>query len=577
VGDLLMRVRGSKLVVRALRDEGARFVFGIPGTHNIELWDALADEESILSVLVADERGAAFMADGLARTSGQVGVLNVVPGAGMSHALSGIAEAFMDGVPMVVLACGIRADTGHAYQLHAIDQCAVLEPVTKSVFRVGRAEDIYPMIRRAFQVARRGTPGPVAVEIPANLYMLVQEVERVGFEPDPELVPEPARDLVELAARMLGEAEHPALYLGMGAAGAAELLLPLAEQLAAPVTTTFSGKGVFPEDHPLFLWNGFGAQAPKFVRRVMDCCDCLLAIGCRFSEVATGSYGLVPPERLIHVDVNPEVFNQNFRARLSIEADARAFVEAIGGLIEGNRPRKELEEQIATGHARVRGRWRRQESETRITPFQLFEALQRHCSADAVYAIDSGNGTFLAMEQLRLMGGPGCFIAPVDFSCMGYAVPAAIGAALGNPGRDVVALPGDGALLMTGLELLTAANYRAAPLVCVLRDGKLGQIAQFQKIPLNRETGSVLPDYDVEALARATGCVFYRIIRGHELDSVLPAALEQTREGQPVVVEAVIDYSVKTYFTKGVVKTNFWRLPWGDRLRMLGRALVRRL
>jgi acetolactate synthase-1/2/3 large subunit len=572
-----MRARGSKLVVRALEDEGVRFVFGIPGTHNIELWDALADAEGIRSVLVVDEGGAAFMADGLARTCGEIGVLNIVPGAGVTHALSGIAEAFMDGVPMVVLACGIRSDTGHAFQLHSIDQCAVLEPVTKKVFRARRADDIYPMVRRAFQVARRRTPGPVAVEIPANLYMLVQEVSGVGFEPDPDLVPEPDRDLVELAVRMLGEAEHPALYLGVGAAGAAELLLPLAEQLAAPVTTTFSGKGVFPEDHPLFLWNGFGAQAPKFVRRVMDRCDCLLAIGCRFSEVATGSYGLVPPQRMIHVDVNPEVFNRNFAARVAIGADARDFVLAISGLIEGSRPRQELEQEIARGHERVRDRWRRHSSDTRITPIQLFEALQRHCSPDAVYATDSGNGTFLAMEQLRLMGGPGSFIAPVDFSCMGYAVPAAIGAALGNPDRDVVALPGDGALLMTGLELLTAASYRAAPLVCVLRDGKLGQIAQFQRIPLARETASVLPDYDVEALARATGCVSYRIIRPHELDSVLPAALEQTREGQPVVVDVLVDYSVKTYFTKGVVKTNFWRLPWGDRLRMLGRAVARRL
>jgi acetolactate synthase I/II/III large subunit len=572
-----MRIRGSKLVVRALEDEGVRFVFGIPGTHNIELWDALADAEGIRSVLVVDEGGAAFMADGLARTCGEIGVLNIVPGAGVTHALSGIAEAFMDGVPMVVLACGIRTDTAHAFQLHAIDQCAVLEPVTKRVFRVRSADDIYPMVRRAFQVARRGTPGPVAVEIPANLYMLVQEVERVGFEPDPEVTPEPDRDLVELAARMLGEAEQPALYLGMGAAGAAELLMPLAEQLAAPVTTTFSGKGVFPEDHPLFLWNGFGAQAPAFVRRIMDRCDCLLAIGCRFSEVATGSYGLVPPDRLIHVDINPDVFNRNFRANLAIESDARGFVKAVRGLIEGSRPRQDLEDRIAAGHERVRKRWRRQKSDTRITPLELFGALQRHCSADAVYATDSGNGTFLAMEQLRLMGGPGCYIAPVDFSCMGYAVPAAIGAALGNPDRDVVALPGDGALLMTGLELLTAASYRAAPLVCVLRDGKLGQIAQFQRIPLARETGSVLPNYRVEGLARATGCPFYRIIRGHELDSVIPAALEQTREGQPVVVEVVIDYSVKTYFTKGVVKTNFWRLPWGDRLRMLGRALARRV
>jgi len=252
-----MKIRGSKLVVKALVDGGARFAFGIPGTHNIELYDAIEDTPELTPVLVTHEQSASFMADGMARTSDHVGVVNVVPGAGVTHSLSGVAEAYMDCVPMVVLAGGIRIDTGHAYQLHAIDQLAVLKPVTKAAFRVSRAEDIYPTIRRAFQIARRGTPGPVAVEIPSNFYMLIQEVDRIAFEPDPELEVTPDQDLLERAARMLGEAKQPALYLGWGAAGAAELLVPLAEQLGAPVTTTFQGKGVFPGAHPLFLWNGF--------------------------------------------------------------------------------------------------------------------------------------------------------------------------------------------------------------------------------------------------------------------------------------------------------------------------------
>ncbi|PWB68245.1 MAG: acetolactate synthase large subunit [Holophagae bacterium] len=572
-----MKIRGSKLVVQALLDEGVRHVFGIPGTHNLELYDAMADATALEPVLVTHELSASFMADGLARTSGRVGVVNVVPGAGVSHCLSGVAEAFMDGVPMVVLACGIRTDTGHAYQLHAVDQLAMLAPVTKGVFRVERAVDIYRTVRRAFQLARQGAPGPVAVEIPANLYMLVADVEEVSFTPEPEPPRLPDRELVERAARMLSEAARPALYLGWGAAGAADLLAPLAEQLAAPVVTTFQGKGVFPEDHPLFLWNGFGAQAPPFVRRAMARCDCLLAIGCRFGELATGSYGIAPPQRLIHVDIAPEVFNRNFQAALAIEADGRAFVVALANVIRGARPWRPLGEEIADGHRAVRDRWHRKASANRVTPVRLFEALQRHCSRDAVYATDSGNGTFLAIEQLRLSGGPGCFIAPIDYSCMGYAVPAAIGASLANPGRDVVALPGDGAFLMTGLELLTAASRGASPLVCVLRDGALSQIAQFQKIPYNRQPCSELPEFSLEGIAAAIRVPFYRIIRDHELDPVIRGAVEITRSGRPVLVEVAIDYSEKTYFTRGVVRTNLRRLPGGDRLRMIGRALARRL
>ncbi len=572
----MSRTRGSRLVVQALEDEGVPFAFGIPGTHNIELYDALAASATVRPILVTDEQAASFLADGYGRSSGGVGVLNVVPGAGVTHALSGIAEAFMDNVPLVVLACGIRADTGAAYQLHAIDQCAVLRPVTKAVYRVEQADDIYPQIRRAFQLARRPTPGPVAVEVPANLMMLTQEVMEIHWESDPEPTLEPARDLVERASAMLAEARQPLLYVGAGATGAAGELVRLAERLGAAVASTISGKGVFPEHHPLWLWPGLGAQAPSFVQQVAERCDCMLAIGVRFSEVATGSYGLRPPEQLIHVDADPAVFDRNARAALAVHADAAAFVERLSAAIGSSRPWGELADEIREGHAEVAREWAGQRSADRVTPHGLLASLQRHCREDTVYTADSGNGTFLAMEHLRL-AQPRRFLAPVDFSCMGYSVPAAVGAAFANPGRDVVALAGDGALLMTGLELLTAVNAGLGVLLCVLRDGKLGQIAQFQKIPLNRETCSELYPYSVEGMARTVGARYFAVSHDRELDRVLPAALEVTRLGIPAVVEAAIDYSQKTYFTRGVVKTNFWRLPWGDRLRMLGRAMKRRI
>jgi acetolactate synthase-1/2/3 large subunit len=292
--------------------------------------------------------------------------------------------------------------------------------------------------------------------------------------------------------------------------------------------------------------------------------------------VTTGGFGFEPPEALIHVDIEPEVLNRNFAASLAVAGDARLFVEALGNLIEGNRPWASLAEKIAEGHAEVIARWGRKSSDSRVTPHFLFNALQRHCREDAIFATDSGNGTFLAMEHLRLEA-PGRFLAPTDFSCMGYSVPAAVGACFANPGRDVVALPGDGAFLMTGLELITASAYSASPLVCVLRDGTLSQIAQFQKMMVNRVSSSVLPDYDLEGFASTTGCRYFRIIRDSELDSVLPAALELTRNGTPALVEVVIDYSQKSYFTKGVVKNVFSRLPWGDRVANILRAVGRRL
>ncbi len=257
----------------------------------------------------------------------------------------------------------------------------MLRPVTKEAVRVERAEDLYPTIRRAFALARRGTPGPVAVEVPAQLFLLRHEIGETWYHPEPELgnVPEP--ELVERAAAMLAEAEAPALYLGKGAAGAADLLVPLAEQLGMPVTTSFSGKGVFPESHPLWLWNGFGRQAPGFVQRVMSSCDCLLAIGCRFGEVTTGGFGIEPPEMLIHVDIETEVFNRNFPAKLAIRGDARMFVEAFAKLIEGRRPWASLAAKIAEGHADVISRWERKASDNRVTPHFLFRSTATALSA----------------------------------------------------------------------------------------------------------------------------------------------------------------------------------------------------
>lgn len=570
-----MRLRGSELVVRALEDAGARFTFGIPGTHNIELYDALARSEPVTAILVTDEQSAGFMADGVSRSSGTVGVVNVVPGAGITHALSGIAEALLDGIPLVVLACGIRADIGRAYQLHDIDQVALLRPVTKAVLTPETPDAIYAVVRRAFDLARAGTPGPVAVEIPANFYMLTHEVAEPAPEGGIAAPPGVAAEPLAHAARIINDAKRVLLYVGYGARHAGHALVELAERIGAPVATTIQGKGVFPEHHPLWLWNGLGASAPGFVRTVAGSCDVCLAIGCRFGEVATGSYGFTPPATLVHVDINPGVFHRNFRATLAVEADGAAFVSALLPLVADRGEWGEPAEHISAGHRDVKDTWKLQSSDTRVTPDVLFDALQR-LAPDAIYTTDSGNGTFLAMEHLRL-DAPGRFLAPVDFSCMGYAVPAAIGAKLANPGRDVVALAGDGALLMTGLEMLTAAAYGAAPVVCVLRDGELAQIAQFQRTALATKTNSVLPPYDLEAFADTVSARYVRLGRDAEVDDALSEAFGAARAGRPVMVDVAIDYSRKTFFTRGVVLTNLWRLPWSERLRMVGRAAARHI
>jgi len=323
----MTKMTGADIVVRALEDEGIAFTFGIPGTHNIELYDSLARSEKVRVVLVTDEQSASFMADGVARSSGRLAAVNVVPGAGLTHALSGIAEAYLDCVPMLVLACGIRRDVGKAFQLHDVDQLAIARPVTKAQFRAEQGSEIYVTLRRACAIARQAPQGPVIVEIPAEHYLFRHQARL-----DPIQVwsapAGPQTEELKRACELIEASRRPLLYLGAGAARARTDLVTLADCLNAPVATTIAGKGVFPERHPLWLWCGFGTAAPPFVQKIAAECDLTLAIGCRFSEVGTGSYGLKPPGKLIHVDADPSVFGKNFPADLQIASDAAAFASA---------------------------------------------------------------------------------------------------------------------------------------------------------------------------------------------------------------------------------------------------------
>jgi acetolactate synthase-1/2/3 large subunit len=571
------RQSGAAIVAAALESAGITHAFGIPGTHNLELYDAL-ERSTVTPVLITDEQSAGFLADGMARSGGPLACANVVPGAGVTHGLSGVAEAFMDGVPLLLLTCGIRTDSTFKYQLHDVDQLAVLRPLVKGTWKPERGEDIAPAILEAARLARAGCPGPVAVEIPANLYLLSQtyDPDRVkdllGPAPAP---PAPDPEAVKAVAAMIAASDRLLLHVGLGAAEAAEEVRALAERTGAMVSSTFSGKGVFPESHPQWLWPGFGLACPAPLRDLAEEADAILILGARMGEVSTASYGLALPEASAQVDIDPTVPGANFPVAHPVVADSKAFLRALLEALPSDMAMPhELREALAEAHAKVR-REQAAPSESRVSPGALFEALQRRFPG-AVYTSDSGNGTFLAMEHLRL-DGPRRFLAPTDYSCMGYCLPAALGAKLAHPERPVIGLAGDGALLMTGLELLTARQMGAPVLLAVLRDRELGQIAAFQRTLTNAAPCSVLPDYDLAALAAVSGTACRAVDSDGGLEAALDWAEGELMAGRAAVLDVAIDYSRKTYFTKGVVKANFGRLPWGERLRMVGRAVARRI
>jgi acetolactate synthase-1/2/3 large subunit len=576
---------GAWLVRYALDQLPVSHTFGIPGVHNTEIYDELNKSERIHPVLVTHEQGAAFIADAISRTSvggGEIGVLVIVPAAGLTHAMSGIGEAFLDGIPLLVISGGTRTDVEHGYQLHELDQHKILAGLTKGSWKVTSHQAIVPTIFEAYHRAVSGTPGPVFVEVPVNIQLFQGEVDSLPtFQPHVPAAVAPALDgLVDEAAALLGAARAPGLFVGWGAVDVVAQTKEIAELLGAPVSTTLQGLSAFPGDHPLHAGMGFSRAAVPAAENAFKGCDALLAVGTRFGEIPTGSFGCVVPEALVHIDINKEVFSRNFPAKVALEGDARVLVPKLLERLRkqplDNRARRErVAAQIAADKRAYREEWYAHITE-RVNPARFFDELRRRLADDAILVVDDGNHTFLAAELFEVRA-PRAFVSPTDFNCMGYCVPAAIGAKLVNPKRQVVGIVGDGAFLMTGLEMLTATTEGVGVPYFVFYDGELSQISQGQEIPYNRKTCTIVGNVRLDGIAAATGAAYVAIENDARIGAGIDEALAAAARGQPVVVDVRIDYSKRTRFTQGVVKTVLKRFPLGDKFRFIGRAVVRKV
>jgi acetolactate synthase-1/2/3 large subunit len=573
-----MKTTAAALVRHALEQIGVRYTFGIPGVHNIELYDELLGSENIMPVLVTHEGGGAFMADAISRATDTIGVLCIVPAAGITHAMSGIGEAFLDGVPMLVISGGIRTDMEQSFQLHDVDQQALMRPLTKAQYKIERYEDAIPVVYEAYQTAMTGEPGPVFIELPANLQLLAGEVDSM---PAADIsLQRPALDdqPIRAATAMLSRATKPGLFVGWGAKDVTADLVRIAEHLGAPVATTLQGLGVFPGDHPLHAGFSFGPSAVPSSQNAFKDCDVMLAVGTRFAEICTGSYGAIPPEKLIHIDINPEAIGANHATPIGICADARDAVPALADALAETPARDgtTVQAQIAKDKAAYKEEWLKHDSKGRVNPCRFFTELRTQLEDDAIVISDDGNHTFLTAELMQINQG-GAFLSPTDFNCMGYCVPATIAVKMALPDRQVAGIVGDGAFLMTGLESVTAAANDIGAMWFVFNDGELAQIAQAQEIPYQRTACTNVGKLNYEAFATATGAEYVEIRSDEELADGIAKALAASADNKPVLVNVHIDYSKKTQFTVGTVQTNLKRFDMKNKLRIVGRALKRKI
>tara|TARA_R110002050_G_scaffold125530_16_gene245247 strand:- start:2435 stop:4171 length:1737 start_codon:yes stop_codon:yes gene_type:complete len=576
-----MKKTAAWLTRYALEQIDVKFTFGIPGVHNTELYDELNNSQQITPTLVMHEGHGGFMADAISRVTNSIGTLVIVPAAGVTHAASGIAEAYLDGIPMLIITGGIRNDSKFGYQLHEIDQLKLVAGFTKAAFKINSHNDVIETIYKAYNIATSGEPGPVLIELPVNLQLdkaTINDLPIYTKPAQPDLSTNTITQIKE-AASLLMQAQKPVIFAGWGAMHTNDELIAISEQLGSAVSTTLQGISAFPANHPLHAGFCFGPAAAPAAQKAFNNADCVLAIGTRFGEIATGSFGGELPEKLIHIDINPQVFDTNFKTAIAIEGDSKQICQQLLSELTALGLPKEATEtkaQIARDKKDYRESWYQHDSKEKVNPALYFDELRSQLSDDAHIVVDDGNHTFLTAELMPIHQAYS-FISPTDFNCMGYATPAAIAVKMAKPQQEVHAIVGDGAFMMTAAELATAVSQNLGLVIGVFNDGELSQIAQAQQIPYNRKTCTVLPQTKLKGLAMATGAEYVRIENNDDIKEKLAEARKLAQDNKAVILDINIDYSKATAFTEGAVKTNLKRMPLPTKVRMVGRAMVRKV
>ncbi|HEY7139927.1 MAG TPA: thiamine pyrophosphate-binding protein [Methylomirabilota bacterium] len=513
---------GGEWVVAALGAEGVRHVFGIPGVHNLAIYDALLRQDRIAHILARHEQGAGFMADGYARASGQPGVVVVTTGPGATNALTPLVEAHAGSQPVLLVMSDVPSalvgqDLGALHEVPNQIEC--FRPVSRWADALRSGAEIPGAVQGAFHLFRTGRPGPVALSIPTDLLNAPVAARLTpageGRRPPCDV------GLVEEAARYLAQARQPLLVAGGGviAAGATEELRALARRLGAPVVTSVMGRGAISEADPLWL----GVLPNRLAtQEALEAADVILSVGCRFAHRSTRglllNLELRPDQALIQIDLDPRTIGRMHVPALGLVGDARDGLAGILAALPAGAP--------ATAWDWPALRRAREARSPRYTPVidGLLRALRDALPPDGIVVSDQ-TGLNYWMEWHLPVLAPRTFLYPVGSATLGYGVPAAIGAKLACPDRAVVAVVGDGGLLFTAAELATAAKYRLPVVYVVMNDQDYGAIRYLQARLYGRTGEHVLAGPDILALARAFGVEAHRAPDPETLRTALDKAL----------------------------------------------------
>ncbi len=523
---------GSEAMCEALLDEGVEYLFGYPGGAIMPFYDALPDYP-LKHVLTRHEQAAAHAADGYARATNRVGVVVATSGPGATNLVTGLATAQMDSVPLVAITGQVGRPAMGKDSFQETNVMGMTLPFTKHSFLVEDPDELYSTMRRAFEIARSGRPGPVLVDVPKDVQFAACNEGGTGsalyrrLREAPEPVGSPG---IERAAMLLRNAKRPLILAGHGVtlAGAEKELRLLAERTGIPVVTTLLGISAFPDDHPLYLgWPGMHGQAS--VNRAIDRSDLLFAVGMRFDDRITGAaHKFAPNAKIIHVDVDPSELGKVVKPTIGIAEDAKAAMRSILGHLE-EIPAGEgcgaWREELAESQEPER---RRQESaRDEYGPIQVMEAIKKVAGPDLRLVTDVGQHQMWAAQFFEFTKA-NSHITSGGLGTMGFSLPAAMGVAFAYPDEPVWVVAGDGGFQMNIQELATIRDFGLNIKVAVLNNGYLGMVRQWQQFFHNRrysETPITGPDY--EQLTAAYGLAGRTVREGDDVEGAVRWAEEQ--------------------------------------------------
>ena len=545
---------GAQAIIASLEAEGVDTVFGYPGGQAIKIYDALYDSKKLHHVLARHEQGATHMADGYARATGKVGVVLVTSGPGATNTVTGIATAYMDSIPMVVITGQVTRGVIGTDSFQESDIVGITMPIVKHSFLLQSTDDLTETFREAFYIASTGRPGPVLIDIPSDL----QGAEMVFHYPDSVNIPsyrptyKGNAKQIKQATALIETSKRPLLYAGGGivSSHACQELKALAEAMQIPVVTTLLGKGCFPSSHPLSL-GPVGMHGSKYANMAMTECDLIIAAGARFSDRVTGKLDeFAPNAKVIHIDIDPAEIGKIREANVPIVGDAQGILGGIVAQLEKSGAEPVDAEWVETVNE-WRERWPYYDDQfndypNQIVPEVALDELSKQLDPDSsIVTTEVGQHQMWAHQHIGREHARS-FLSSGGLGTMGFGFPAAIGAKFGCPDKQVVCVAGDGSFQMNSQEMATAAINNAAVKVFLLDNRTLGMVHQWQKLFYHERYSSTIldPVPDFVKLADAYGWEGERIEKPEE---VAPAIARMLASDKPYLLDVAISPDQNVY------------------------------